>query len=120
MELCARLGCSAVPVAHARLRMWSLFFPPLVAVSSQVVQGLGIADIPPHRKHAMRRAMHHVQKENDRCSRMLQGDPVLADAPWDRVEYETVEKLTAPWGDEPLQVCVRATLATLMHRIPHR
>lgn len=27
---------------------------------------------------------------------MLQGDAVLADAPWDRVEYETAERLTNP------------------------
>eukprot|EP00667_Euglena_gracilis_P000969 EG_transcript_969 len=78
------------------LVMLTIIFNGLL--TSKVVQLLGIADIPPHRKYAMQRALHYVKRENDRRARMLQGDAVLADAPWDRVEYETAERLTNPWS----------------------
>eukprot|EP00668_Euglena_longa_P013967 GGOE01017921.1.p1 GENE.GGOE01017921.1~~GGOE01017921.1.p1 ORF type:complete len:1164 (-),score=272.01 GGOE01017921.1:276-3608(-) len=81
------------------LVMLSILFNGLL--STKVIRALGISDVPAHRRVAMQRALHTVTQENDRYARMLQGDPVLADAPWDFVEYQTADKLAYPWPRLP-------------------
>jgi len=71
-------------------------------LSHKVIDLLGISDVPAHRRFAMQRALRTVTLENDRYARTLQGDPVLADAPWDSVEFATAEKLASPWPHLPL------------------
>jgi len=109
----AKLKTIYMPADVARLvtyHVGGLVMLSIVAnglLTPKVIELLGIADIAPHRRYAMRRALGHVRRENERHARMLQGDAVLADAPWDRVEYETADKLTNPWephGFEDLEL----------------